>query len=711
MAAEVKVDVNIMPRIVFVGDSQTCGCVGAWDYPQMLSWEMPLRVFNQAVGGSNTSHLLEEFGTGTVSVKKGEKLVIGEGTSWFAGPYIGMKVRLGQQWYTLDHIETTDYVKRNCNMVLTEPAREDFSGKDYAFEPGWRVRVAEVKPQYACFMYSVNDAGRTSEDFKAKLAEIARRCKEAGIQPIFLSGVPMMDAASGGSHPGSTLRAALRANDLQEFCEAEKLPYGDVYRTLMKLDAHHTAEWVDTIHPTTDGSMPALWALRYILDELGVAKNPYYLRGYRASDKVLPNLSALRDEAALADKLEPNSTSQPRYNSKKQMSESGFDLEARRVCDEYGLLAEADGQTMHSDSALVLKFGVGDISLVQSAVLEVVAAGPVTLSAFDWSKGQWKEICGRTVTVAAFDEATGQWKEFGDGAGRLQVPLSAAQLKTACNDGAVSLGVTGENLELDYAGLKLTGDLKPFVAQASAEPILWPTAGQFDWTAEGNLITNGTFEQATGGLPTGWRAMGTGGLYVGNNVVAQGNGDFCGEQKIDQFRFAGGSFRKTVRPLDLLQIENGPEGCTGNFRVCATIDDEHLRLRRFPKEAATGVDFRVTRDSGCPAVPGGCAAEACGAAGWETALDLPAGAYSLSYFCRAYDPAGMLAKAQPGGVARVSVVDEKGRKVAADDDMDCTYLWQRGSVPVKLAKAGKVTVRLQAAEGQRVQYTGVWMGR
>ncbi|MGE5531252.1 MAG: SGNH/GDSL hydrolase family protein, partial [Bacteroidota bacterium] len=566
MAAEVKVDVNIMPRIVFVGDSQTCGCVGAWDYPQMLSWEMPVRVFNRAVGGSNTSHLLGEFRGGTVSVKKGEKLVIGEGTSWFAGPYIGMKVQLGNEWYTLDHIETTDYAKRNCNMVLAEPAREDFSGKDYTFEPGWRVRVAQVKPQYACFMYSVNDAGRTSEDFKAKLASIVSLCKDEGIQPIFLSGVPMMDAASGGSHPGSTLRAALRANDLQEFCEAEKLPYGDVYRTLMKLDAHHTAEWVDTIHPTTDGSMPALWALRYILKELGVAQNPYYLRGYRAADNTLPNL-------ATEAKLEPISTSQPRYNSKKQMSESGFDLEARRVCDEYGLLAEADGQTMHSDSALVLRFGVGEASAVQSAVLEVVAAGPVTVSSFDWSKGQWKEI--------------------GSGTGAVQVPMSAAQMQAAYKDGAVSLGLTGENIELDYAGLKLSGDLKPFVAEASAEPILWPTAGQFDWTAEGNLIANGTFEQAKDGLPTGWREMGTGGSYVGNNVVAQGNGDFCGEQRIDQFRFAGGSFRRTVRPLDLLQIDNGPEGCTGNFRVCATIDDEHLRLRRFPKEAATGLDFRV----------------------------------------------------------------------------------------------------------------------
>ncbi|MGE5531261.1 MAG: hypothetical protein ACM3VW_03955, partial [Bacteroidota bacterium] len=60
--------------------------------------------------------------------------------------------------------------------------------------------------------------------------------------------------------------------------------------------------------------------------------------------------------------------------------------------------------------------------------------------------------------------------------------------------------------------------------------------------------------------------------------------------------------------------------------------------------------------------------------------------------------------------ARVSVVDDKGKVIGAKADMDCTYLWQRGEVKIKVVKAGKVTVRLQAAEGQRVQYTGVWLG-
>ncbi|NUQ01116.1 MAG: SGNH/GDSL hydrolase family protein, partial [Armatimonadetes bacterium] len=265
MARTLRVDAASMPRIVFTGDSQTVGCVGAMDYAQMLSWELPLRVFNRSVGGSNTTHLLREFGGGTVTAKAGERVVLGEKTSWFAGPYIGQKLRLGAQEYVLDAVETLDYLKRDCRAYLTEPAREDYHGADYAFEPGWRVRVAEVEPAYACFMYTVNDPGWKPEEFKARLAEITSRCQAAGIQPIFLSGVPFMDAAAGGSHPGAVAVTRQRAQDLQEYCAAEQLPYGDVFRTLELLDAPRTCVWADTIHPTNDGSIIAVQAVRALL--------------------------------------------------------------------------------------------------------------------------------------------------------------------------------------------------------------------------------------------------------------------------------------------------------------------------------------------------------------------------------------------------------------------------------------------------------------
>ena len=168
-AASIKVDVNIMPRVVFTGDSQTCGRVGAWDYPQMLSWEMPIRVFNTGVGGTNTRQLLSETTGGTAEVRKGEKEIRGTGVGWHAGPYPGQKISLGARDYTIDRIVTTSYKDRLASIWITEPAQEDFSGGDYNIEPGWRVRMAEREPDYVCLMYSVNDTGWKSEQFLAQL--------------------------------------------------------------------------------------------------------------------------------------------------------------------------------------------------------------------------------------------------------------------------------------------------------------------------------------------------------------------------------------------------------------------------------------------------------------------------------------------------------------------------------------------------------------
>lgn len=688
MSSELTVDVNSMPRIVFVGDSQTCGCVGAWDYPQMLSWELPLRVFNRAVGGSNTSHLLQEKSGGTVTVKAGDKHVSGEQTSWFAGPYLGMTVRFGTQRYTLDHIHTTDYAKRNCDLYLTEPAREDYAGTDYAFEPGWRVRVEEVKPQYACFMYSVNDPGWSSEQYQGFLAEITRRCREQGIQPIFLSGVPLMDAAAGGSHPGGNDRVLPRPRDMEEFCRAEKLPFGDVFRTLLKLDGQHTAEWVDTVHPTTDGSLPALWALRHILTKLGVAANPYYLRGYRAAGETLPDLRGGRPAPSV---LEPISTAQPRYNAKKQMDETGFDLEARRLNDEYGLLAEADGQVLRSDRPLVLELGCGEAAALQGAELRLVTTGRVQASLFDCPSGTWQAL--------------------GEGSGRCALALSAEQLRrggpAGGAAGAVWIALRGESLGLDYAGLVLRGAVKPFAPQAAAEPIVWPAADEFAWSEEGNLLPNGALTEAREGLPAGWRATGAGCGYVGNAVVARGHGEFSGERRLDGLHSGGQQFRSTVRPLDLVQVAAGPEGCTGNFLVSAVTDHERLALRRVAKEPAA-VDFTVLRFSGCGAVPGGCALEAGGPAAWEaTTPALPAGRYELGYYCRVFDPHAMGAKSRPGAVAKVSVLDRVGKILAESTVPDCTYLWQRARLRVDVTAAGALTVRLSAAPGATVQYTGI----
>jgi len=682
MATQLRIDVNVMPRIVFTGDSQTVGCVGAVDYAQMMSWEVPLRVFNRSVGGSNTTHLLYEFGGGTATVKAGEQVVHGESVGWYAGPYLGQKVRFGPHEYTLDSIETTDYANHRANLHLAEPAREDYSGTDYRFEPGWRVRIAELRPQYACFMYTVNDPGWTPEEFKARLAEITRRCREANTQPIFLSGVPFMDAAAGGSHPGTVARTMQRAQDLQEFCQQEKLPFGDVFRTLELLDAQHTAEWADTIHPTTDGSVVIVHALRYILKELGATGNPYSLRGYRAAGADLPNPPS--------GGLQPITTGQPRRDKDNRLNEAGFNLEAQRLRDEYGLLAEADGQALESRTPLVFRLGVGEVAKLQSAEAEVVLASP-----------------GEVCVYSARQQA---WLPLVQGQERLAAALPEPLADLVAGD-ALWLAVRGERTAVDYVALSVTGDVAPWQPPRCDRAIVWPTPGQFDWTQDGSLLPNGALTQAAGDRPAGWAGEGAAARYLPAGAVAGGSGEFCGPRG-DQFRCAGAKFTQTVRPLDMLQARADLEG-GANFLVERVIDDGTLDLRRSPKVAPGLVGFEVRRESGLRAVPGGCCLEVGPESEWRTTVPVQEGQYHLSFFCRVFAPAHMDAANQASRTAEVVVSDEQGNELGRAADEECSYVWLRGSLGLAVPRATRVTItcRHRGKATEAVQYTGLHLHR
>lgn len=682
MAAEVKVDVNIMPRILFTGDSQTCGCVGAMDYAQMMSWEIPLRVFNRAVGGSNTSHLLGEFGGGTITVKAGEKIVHGEKVGWYAGPYIGQKVRIGTQQYTVDAIETLDYKERICKLHLTEPAREDYSGRDYKFEEGWRVRVADVKPQIACFMYTVNDAGRTPEDFKAQLAEITRRCREAGIQPVFISGVPFMDAPAGGSHPGTVSKTMQRARDLEEFCREQKLPYGDVFRTLDLLDPQRTCVWADTIHPTNDGSIIPIHALRYLLKETGALDNPYYVHGHTAQGPDLPDMT---DGAW----MHPFATAQPRRDKNDRLDQKGHDLEAQRLRDHYGLIAEADGQALESKTPVVLSFGVGEAGKLEGAVAEVVVA--------------------KAAEALVFSYRERKWLPLGPVDGRATLPLPAP-VADLVRDSEIKIGLRGaDGVAVDYAALTLTGDVQPWQLPTSDRAIMWPTPGQFDWSQDGNLFPNADLTQAAGDAPAGWTPQGEGARYLLQQTLASGTGEFP-EKNTDRFKSPGAKFTQTVRPLDMLVIKADLEGGP-NFLVERVMDDETLDLRRAPKAELGSVEFEVQRSSGLRAVPNAAVIEAANGSQWSAVIPVEPGQYRLGFFYRVFDPANMNAVNTPGRVAQVVVSDGQGKELARSGKLDCSYVWLRGWVDVEAPQDGKLTVTCGyagdgATKTEAVQYTG-----
>lgn len=679
MATSLRVDVSSMPRILFTGDSQTCGRVGAWDYPQMLSWGLPIRVLNTAVGGTNVRHLLEETSGGTAEVKRGEREVRGTKVPWHAGPYPGQTIRLGTQQYTIDRIVVRSYKDSASSIWLTEPAREDFSGTDYAIEPGWRVRVRERRPDYACFMYSVNDTGWRPEQFRAHVREMARRVGEmpgrygAPCRPVFLSGFPLMSKDRGGSHPGANAQVAVRAEDLRDVCAEEGIPFGDVFSYLMTMDAQSTSVWVDTVHPTTDGSLPALLALREILAGLGVLANPYYVRGFRweGDNATAPDTGART----------PFSTSQPDYAADGKDNEALFDLAAIDARDEYGRLEQADGRFVESEKALLLQMGIGDPALVEAAAVELVTGTPVRSSVFDWTAGRWGEL--------------------GDGR------LDRTRVADCCRDGSlwVLLQPADGPVKLDYVAVVLEGAMQPFAPRPRPDATVWPEPELLTYPGQdGNLLPNGDLTAATDG-PTGWEGHGEEAVYVRAGVVAEGTGAFVLDRRVDLFRAPGQRFTTTARPLDMLQVSGGGEDASGDFLVSQVVDDETLRVRRFPAESADGLSFELLRSSGCAPVPGGCALQCAGESCWEaTATGLPAGDYRLSVFYRAYAPGQMSARYCPGQAARLTVAHGGS---AMEQDLETSFAWRRHSTMLRGTEPCDVTVRLQACGEVAVQFTGV----
>lgn len=679
IAATITVDVNVMPRVVFTGDSQTCGRVGALDYPQMLSWEMPVRVLNTAVGGTNTSHLLHETRGGTAEVTRGERCIRGTKVGWHAGPYPGQTIRLGPHEYVIDRIEVVNHAEGRTNLWITEPAREGFSGEDWAVEPGWRVRIAERHPDWACFMYSVNDTGATSEAFTERLEKIVRLTQALGARPIFLSGVPLMESARGGSHPSGNERVAARARDLADFCAARNIPFGDVFGALTLLDEHSTSVWVDTVHPTTEGSTAIMHALRHIFRETGLADNPYFLRVCRCTE----GLVAPGDLAGLL----PFTTSQPDYSVANVQDDNHFNLEAIRVRDEYGLISAPDGQFLESDTPLILQFGIGDSATIRSARVRIVA--------------------GPQVVVSWHDAQVNRWTLLATGEGEIAAPLPPEAL-AACRDGALWLALESEEpLRLDYAAVTLEGDLVPFSPREPAEGVVWPPPGELAWNDAASLLRNGNLAQADGDTPMGWQRRGPQAVYIRAGVVAEGRGEFIMDRRVDLFRAPGARFRDTVRPLDMLVTEGGPDDANGNFLISRVEDDETLRVRRMPGEPVADLRFRVLRSSGCPAVPGGCAVQARGEGYWETIIPrVEAGRYRLGFFHRAYAPASMAARGGPGEVARVEVSLGPQGLIATADRLEGSYQWQRAWLEFTVLGEGPLHLRARAQGETAVEYTG-----
>ncbi len=680
-AETVTIDANFMPRIVFTGDSQTCGRVGAMDYPQLIARLLPLRVINTAVGGTNTHHLLFETKGGTASVRKGEREVRGSGVGWYAGPYPGQKVRLGANEYTIDRIEVRNQAEREVSLWIVEPAVEDFEGTDYAIEPGWRARISEQRPDWACFMYSVNDAGKTSEDFLANIDEITRRTRELGAQPIFLSGVPYMDREKGGTHPGSNRSVAIRAHDLEQYCREHSVPYADVFTALMQLDEHCISVWADTVHPTTDGSAPIVQAILHIFRKLGIATTSRSLTAWRA-----PSV----EPGPIQDQTEwtPLTTSQPDYSAANKPDENHFDLNAIRVRDEYGLIEAAEGEVLDAGPALVLTFCADRTAPVDQATARLVLGSECEVLA-----------ARRAETLHQVWEYLGT---FGPGEANLSVPL----LRDA-EYGVASLCLTSpQGVMLDYAGLEVEVTGPAQHPPALGEWIHWPADEDIHWSdGPDNLLVNGGLSETDGILPAGWHPSGDGAVYLPERVVAEGTGAFVQDRRVDLFRPDTPVEPRAVRPLDFLQVDHADEGFAGRYIISRVEADGSLRLRRHAPQPAEGITFSVLRRSGCLAVPGGCCIEAAGTSRWaQTVEGLQSGRYEVSFFARAYAPERLSASNRPDWRACVTVSD--GVRELHQLTPETHFQWQRTAWRFELPDRCSLEVTAASTGDMPVQYTG-----
>jgi len=139
------------------------------------------------------------------------------------------------------------------------------------------------------------------------------------------------------------------------------------------------------------------------------------------------------------------------------------------------------------------------------------------------------------------------------------------------------------------------------------------------------------------------------------------------------------------------------------------VDDETLRVRRFPGEPAEGLSFELLRSSGCAPIPGGCALQCAGDSYWEAAArHAPAGEYLLTVFCRAYAPGQMSARYCPGQAARLTVIHGGG---ANEHSLDTGFVWQRYSIPLRLDEPGDMVLHLRAVGEMAVEFTGVSLVR
>ncbi|OGV72527.1 MAG: hypothetical protein A3K19_32840 [Lentisphaerae bacterium RIFOXYB12_FULL_65_16] len=680
------VTVDSMVKVVFTGDSQTCGRGLAIDFPQLISRTFPVRVINTGVGGSNSDAQVLPMTGGKVRIKAGENVLYGENVSWGTGPFPGMKVTVNGETHTIDHI-VEHPPKRNSELYLCEPARADYEGTDCAVEPGWHVRVASHRPDVVVVMY-IND-GEIPEPKRNNWREMLRRIRDMGAVPVLMSPFPVDDNAHGANHPGTNDRFAQNAAFVRAFAEEQKAWFVDVFNLTFALDAPLRCMVSDGIHPDTDGHTTIVNGLTWVFNQMGLANARPFIKGWALDDA--PTDTTAPD----ATKARPFHTSQPDHPDPDHEVTAGFTLDAIRRNDEYGLIAKPDGDGVPLDKGLLFRCGLRNGATPERVVLRLTGTG--------------------LGTVRLWQPATERWANaesaVKDGWTETAVPAAVI------HDGVFHVAVlpaAGEAPTLDAIEIKTPGAAPQVRWQPSPQP---PSAYvlESDHARPNNLVRNAAFTQGGPGVADAW-TFADGAAVNRPGKTALPELAILEERNRRVLQVKPGT-AVAPRAFDLIVVQGSAAGNDGPYRVRQDLGNNRCLVRRIAKAAETGLHGELIHDDGCGRVPGGGCVEVAGAGSATTQVQIPAGTRELavSFFYRVCDPPKIGTRDVPERLARVTFTcrDAAGTPLGAPvevSDLPCSYQWQKATLRQPLPeKTATVDLALRSASAVAVQYTGVYV--
>ena len=642
---DTMITVDSMPRVLFTGDSQTCGRNLAIDFPQLLEREFPIRVINTAVGGSNSSALLRPMTGGSVRIAQGDRVLHGVDVRWGMGPFPGQGIAIAGRRYTVDFIHEHPGTP-DTEIHLVEPAAESYEGGDYAIDPGWEHRVARWRPAVVVLMY-IND-GTMPPPKRDDWREMIRRIRDMGAVPVLMSPVPIDDARQGGNHPGDNhRRVAQNAAAVRGLAEAEKCWFVDVYHLTFALDPALRAVIHDGIHPDTDGQTVILDGLRWVFREMGLAAARPSIKGWLEGDPTQP----LR-------------TAQPDHPDPDRQLTEGFSVAAFRRWDEYGLLAQPDGDALPFAGRLLFDIAAPAGAVPTHILLKAEGLRQASVRVGD-----------RLVPLPLANEAA--------------IPAEAAA------DGRFRLVLEGDG-SLDWLAVRSSGPEAPRWRAPDHEYRQYRIEAAC--LRPGNLLAN-----ADCLADTGW-ILRDGAAYnrpcerpVGTVELLAENGG----------RLAVVADPGPARAYDLLRIEGSAHGNDGAFRIRQTLAPGRFLVRRRSIRAESGLPATLEHDDGCAIVPGGACLELPADASAEQTFAAPGGRVRVEIFHRVWDDQRLGTRDVPTAPARL-VLSGPGfvRELAAP----ASFQWRQFVAELDIP-AGPAVLRLLGRADGRQLFTGLAIHR